>query len=213
MRVVVLNGQRLMAQAIGALLSEVMGFELLAICDHPCAALEEVRLGLPDLLVFDPLWCGTDWIAVVDAFLWGNPLGRVVLLNDDGTAMEQHAALAQCTVGVLSHNSGWPELLAMVSRCQQQHGAPDVSPHGGCLHGLIGMDRLPQRERRMLMELGMGLKNKQIAENLGLTPATVGTYRKTIAAKLGLSGAELVRSAALYRCWSWLCSIQPRPGC
>ena len=65
----------------------------------------------------------------------------------------------------------------------------------------------------MLMELGMGLKNKQIAENLGLTPATVGTYRKTIAAKLGLSGAELVRSAALYRCWSWLCSIQPRPGC
>ena len=41
--------------------------------------------------------------------------------------------------------------------------------------------------------------NKQIAQELGLSVATVETYRKSISAKLGLSGAELVRAAALMR--------------
>lgn len=207
-----MNGQRLMAQAIGALLAEVMGFELLAICDQVSTALEEVRQGGPDLLVLDPLWFGSDWIAVVDAFLWANPSGRVVLLNDDGSALERHSALAQCTVGVLNNSAGWPDLLALISQCQQRLGLAEVSMPG-CLAGLMGMDRLPQRERRMLLALGQGLKNKQIADTLGLTPATVGTYRKTIAAKLGLSGAELVRYAALYRCWSWASAIGSPPGC
>lgn len=208
-----MNGQRLMAQAIGALLSGVMGFELLAVCEQPSAALERVRLHPPDLLVLDLLWCGSDWIAVVDAFLWGNPSGHVVLLNNDGNAFEQHPGLAQCTVGVLDNRAGWAEFLALLSQFQQNQGAPGTFAQVGFLAALTGMNRLPQRERRMLLALGLGLKNKQIALNLGLTPATVGTYRKNIAAKLGLSGAELVSNAALYRCWSWLCSNESHPGC
>jgi DNA-binding NarL/FixJ family response regulator len=35
---------------------------------------------------------------------------------------------------------------------------------------------------------------------MALCVNTVETYRKTISAKLGLSGAELVRAAALHRC-------------
>jgi hypothetical protein len=33
--------------------------------------------------------------------------------------------------------------------------------------------------------------------------ATVETYRKSVTAKLGMSGAELVRLATLYRTLSW----------
>lgn len=202
-----------MAQAIAALLAEVLGFELLAICDQPCCALEGVRIGVPDLLLLDPLGCGPDWITTVKALLSVNPVGQVVLLNDDGAALEQHPALAQCTVGVLDQRCGWDALLTLLVQCQQRQGVHQPSRPGVCLDGLMGMDRLPQRERRMLLELGLGLQNKQIAHNLGLTPATVSTYRKTIAAKLGLSGAELVRSAALYRCWSWAVTMGAPPGC
>ena len=213
-KVVLFSGQRLVAQAIGALLVELMGFELLAICDQPCCALEGVRRGAPDLMVLDPLGWAADWIPLVDAFVLANPSGRVVVLNNDGTTLEQHPALRQCAIGVLNSRAGWPELITTLVHLQQRLESPlEACVPVGCLAGLLGMDRLPQRERRMLMELGLGLQNKQIAHNLGLTPATVGTYRKTIAAKLGLSGAELVRSAALYRCWTWASSIGSMPGC
>jgi len=47
------------------------------------------------------------------------------------------------------------------------------------------------------------LLNKEIAARLDLSVATVETYRKGVAAKLGVSGAELVRIATLYRCLRW----------
>ncbi|MBM5814885.1 MAG: response regulator transcription factor, partial [Cyanobacteria bacterium M_DeepCast_100m_m1_067] len=45
--------------------------------------------------------------------------------------------------------------------------------------------------------IGQGLSNKEIARAAGLSVATVETHRKQIAQKLGVSGAELVRQAAL----------------
>ncbi len=42
-----------------------------------------------------------------------------------------------------------------------------------------------------------------IAARLDLSVATVETYRKGVAAKLGISGAELVRLATLYRATAW----------
>lgn len=42
-----------------------------------------------------------------------------------------------------------------------------------------------------------------IAARLDLSVATVETCRKGVAAKLGISGAELVRLATLYRATAW----------
>ena len=44
------------------------------------------------------------------------------------------------------------------------------------------------------------MQNKEIAISHGLRVKTVETYRKTISAKLGLNGVELVRAAVLKRC-------------
>lgn len=52
----------------------------------------------------------------------------------------------------------------------------------------------------MFLLVGRGLLNKEIAHELGLSLQTVETYRKTLAQKLGISGAELVRAASLHRC-------------
>ena len=40
----------------------------------------------------------------------------------------------------------------------------------------------------------------EIAEHLGLSTATVDSYRKSICSKLGVSGTELVRQAVISRC-------------
>ncbi len=73
----------------------------------------------------------------------------------------------------------------------------------GCDRQLQAIRLLTPREQRLLRELGCGLLNKEIAARLDLSVATVETYRKGVAAKLGISGAELVRLATLYRATAW----------
>lgn len=52
----------------------------------------------------------------------------------------------------------------------------------------------------MFEAIGQGMVSKEIARMLELSVSTVETYRKSISAKLDLSGTELVRAAALQRC-------------
>ena len=59
-------------------------------------------------------------------------------------------------------------------------------------------DTLTRRELEVFRLLGEGLPNKIIAAQLFISPRTVETHRKTIARKLGMSGSELVRHAALF---------------
>jgi DNA-binding NarL/FixJ family response regulator len=208
-----LDGQLLLAQVIGAFLVEVMGCEVLGLFDQPSLALAAVRIDAPDVLVLHPGCCGPELVTLLDALLCANPEAKVVLRGADAGVLDQCPALAQHTIGMLNDDCGWSDLIVLFMAWQQGHGLKPSRGPGTCLAGLMGMDALPRRERRMVLELGQGLFNKQIAHNLGLTPATVGTYRKTIAAKLGMSGSELVRCAAFYRWWIWLSSKPGLPGC
>jgi DNA-binding CsgD family transcriptional regulator len=59
------------------------------------------------------------------------------------------------------------------------------------------LNNLTTREKQVLNIIGKGRTTKQIAEELGLSAATVGNHRKHICKKLGLhSTAELVAFAA-----------------
>lgn len=57
---------------------------------------------------------------------------------------------------------------------------------------------LTRRELEIFKLVGEGLPNKQIAAQLFISQRTVESHRKTISRKMGMSGSELVRHAALF---------------
>ena len=57
---------------------------------------------------------------------------------------------------------------------------------------------LRPRELEVFRLIGQGLKTSDIGARLGISHHTVETHRKNITAKLGVSGAELVRLATLH---------------
>jgi DNA-binding NarL/FixJ family response regulator len=57
---------------------------------------------------------------------------------------------------------------------------------------------LTRRELEIFKLVGGGFPNKQIAAQLFISQRTVETHRKTISRKMGMSGSELVRCAALF---------------
>jgi DNA-binding NarL/FixJ family response regulator len=61
-----------------------------------------------------------------------------------------------------------------------------VDEHNGTLHHLRVIESLTQREREVIALLGEGLKNKQVAERLHVSEATVRHYLTSIFNKLGV---------------------------
>jgi DNA-binding NarL/FixJ family response regulator len=113
------------------------------------------------------------------------------------------ADLQPFTIGVVDKAQAWDQLLAVVMPWKQSLCGGITAAMQGCELQLAAIDRLTPREQRLVRELGCGLLNKEIAARLELSVATVETYRKSVAAKLGVSGAELVRLATLHRTLRW----------
>lgn len=194
----VVADHQLCGQAVGGLLSEQCGLELLAVCASVAEALGLMENGSPPgLLVLDLYQAAERWLDAASALQRLNPDGRLIMLAARRDKLQPPEEIAPILLGVIDKSRPWEELIALVSRWQQQHPSPAVRRSAAALEQL---DRLTPRELQVFHGLGKGMHNKEIAKRLGLCVATVETYRKIISAKLGLSGVELVRAAALHRC-------------
>ena len=70
-------------------------------------------------------------------------------------------------------------------------------PNVPCVQERTGLDSLSKRELQVFRMLGEGWNNKEIAQQLSLSPKTVETYRDNIKRKLGLhDSVSLIRCAA-----------------
>ena len=70
-----------------------------------------------------------------------------------------------------------------------------------CINAIVkpAHHELTQRQQIIYSLIGEGKTTKEIAKELGSAHSTIETHRKAIAQKLNVSGAELIRRAALTR--------------
>ena len=203
LEVLVLDDHQMVGQSIGGVLAEVAGFEVVGICRTTAEACALIRQAPPRLLVLDVELNGDDYRDAATLLRELNPRGVLLFVTALAAEFAPPPDLAPITIGVVDKADAWDALLAVVQAWLQQQ--PDGLGEGlpGCDDKLNAIDRLSPRERRLMLELGNGQLNKQIAAKTGLSTATVESYRKGVAAKLGVSGSELVRLAVLYRCLRW----------
>ena len=194
----VVADHRICGQAIGGLLCEQFGLELVAVCPSVDEALGFMEhLTPPTLLLLDVFPPGQRWEDAAIALHELNPDGRLILLTPPGAPFVPPTQTLPILLGVVEKSRPWDDLLELVSRWQQQHPSADQRR---LANALVQLDRLSPRERLVFHAVGKGIQNKEIAKQMALCVNTIETYRKTISAKLGLRGAELVRAAALHRC-------------
>lgn len=188
-RTLVLDDSPLLAQALAGLLCELCNLQLVCVCSAVADAELVIQQQDIDLLILDLERHGGQWEQVVRALLRRNPRARVVLLVADPALVRPPQELMPALLSVVDKNSDLTELLGAIIRWQAVGPAPAALP----------LEKLNPREQRVFQEIGKGLLNKQIAQSLNLTIATVESYRKAICAKFNLSGPELVRAAVLQR--------------
>lgn len=192
LRCLVVDDHQLVAQAVGGLLSELCGLELQAICTSVAEAVPRMRACPPDLLILDLCLPGESWQEAASVFLEGNPSGALVVLSAISTEFVPPETLEGNLLGVIDKTRAWQDLAGVVTGWREMRQ--------GLTPALLPLQSLTPRQLRVFLLVGRGLLNKEIAHELGLSLQTVETYRKTLAQKLGISGAELVRAASLHRC-------------
>ena len=165
--------------------------------------LEIVRKKQPDVALVDFTMPETDAIQMIGQIVKEHPQTRVVVLTMHEDALYLDAALAAGASGYVVKSAADSEVLSAIravhgGRTFVDAGQTRAGGDAGSGRATAGVTRQPlsRRERQVLVLVGQGHTNKEVAAQIGVGEKTVETYRARVAEKLDLhSRADFVRYA------------------
>jgi len=191
MRILLADDHPMIRTALEVLLRD-SDYDLIGMAGSAEEALAEVERLHPDLLLLDVQMPGGGGMEVLRRLSAADSKARVILLTaaiDDSSLMEAKALKVR---GIVLKNSDPAYLLECLD--QVRHGRrwfdPDLARRARRLEeSQAGSGRvaLAPRERQLIGFVRAGLRNREIAEKLGVTEGTVKTYLHTIFEKLAIS--------------------------
>jgi len=185
LRCLIVEDQVMFLELLQRLLEAQPELEVVATAASARAGIAACRLHRPDLVILDLSLADGDGLPVLEDMAQWCPRAKAVVLSAQAAGFICPEALEPLLLGVVDKTATFDTLLRVI---QELLPTADLGR---------AAESLTPAQQRVYALIGLGLSNKQIANKLELSVATVETHRKAIARRLGLSGAELVRSAAL----------------
>ena len=189
-RVLLADDHPMIRTALEAMLRDT-DYEIVGTAASGAEALQEIARLRPDILLLDLQMPGGTGMDVLRAIRSGKQPLRVILLTaaiDDSALLEAKALGVQ---GIVLKNADPAYLLDCLDRVR--HGRnwidPDLADRVKILAKAkrAGAKPLPPRERQLIGFVRKGLRNREIAEQLGVTEGTVKAYLHAVFDKLGVS--------------------------
>lgn len=190
LRCLLVEDQLLIQQLLIEMLARLPGLEVVGGAGTAAEGIAACAALQPDLLLLDMALPDADGLSVARALHVLRPEARVIVLSSFASTVEWPHELRHQLAAILDKTRAFDDLLAAITPL-----LPPQPPGSGS--GRLDCSSLTAREQEVLQLVGRGLTSQAIAAELGIAVRTVDTHRHNICSKLGISGAALVRQAAL----------------
>jgi NarL family two-component system response regulator LiaR len=210
-RVMIADDHAIVRKGLRALLATEPGIEVVAEAEDGNEAVALVGRAQPDVVLMDLVMPGTDGLEATRSILEARPKTRILVLTSFDGDDKVFPAIKAGALGYLLKDSGPEELVQAI---QQVHDG-ESSIHPSVARKLLrqlahpdepasGIEALTDREAEVLCLVAHGQSNREIAEELTISEATVRTHVSNILGKLELCSRT---QAALYALKKGLASL------
>jgi two-component system invasion response regulator UvrY len=176
--------------------------EVAAEADTGEQACQDYARTAPDVVVMDLSMPGMGGLEALRRILAQDPKARVLALSAHEDTAHPRRVLRAGAMGYLAKRSAPDELIAAVHAVAQGQRYVDARTAQALATAAPGGDespaeRLSEREFSVFLQLARGMTVAQIADNLKLSPSTVGTHLYHVKQKLGASNQSELTLIAL----------------
>lgn len=197
-RILLVHDQQLVRAGLRLLLEQESDFYVMAEATNVAQALE-ATLAHPDIILLNLKLGRESGLEVLLQLPPVSTQARVIVLTDSSEAEPQHRAVRHGAMGVVVKTEAPAVLFEAIRKVQSGevwlHRAIVATVLRDLIHPkepepsvyqIPKHQRITEREREVISLVGEGLRNKQIAERLYISEATVRHYLTSIFEKLGV---------------------------
>jgi len=194
-RVLVADDQTVVREGLVMLLQLSVGVEVVAAASDGDEAVQLARQHRPDVVLMDLRMPRCDGVAATRRILEELPSTGVIVLTTYADDESVFAALEAGARGYLTKDAGAAEIQRAIRTVFAGEALLDASVQRRLLErtrtpavaaAAAFPDGLTQREVEVLSEIAAGLSNREIADRLSISEATVKTHINNIFSKVGL---------------------------
>ena len=191
LRCVIVEDQVMFEQLFRLTLESVGGVDVVAVAHTAKKGIAACRAHLPDLLLLDLALPDKSGLVVAEALAIYLPEARTIIVSGEADTFQCPKKLRPFIYSVVDKTRALGVVMREIDGFRESLELRKTNPREKT------SQPLSPREIEILELIGEGLSNKKISTRAHISLQTVLTHRKHIAAKLGVSGSELVRHAAI----------------
>jgi NarL family two-component system response regulator LiaR len=189
-RVLLVDDHAVVREGLRAFLELQDGMVVVGEAADGAQALEQADATSPDVVLMDLVMPRVDGVAAMRALRDRAPRIRVIVLTSYLDEERLLPAIRAGAAGYLLKNAKPQEVARAVRAAHAGDAVIDPTAAARLVGSLAGgddpLERLTAREREVLVLIGRGYRNKQIARELGISEKTVKTHVGRVLAKLGV---------------------------
>jgi DNA-binding NarL/FixJ family response regulator len=205
-QVIIVDDHPLFRERLAQLINHELDLEVAGQAENAMGAIQLILDSSPDLAIVDITLRGSsglELIKSIKALSIGLPV-LVLSMHDESLYAER--ALRAGATGYITKNQGADEVISAIRRVLAGEIYLSAQMTSGFLKSLTAtgvksipspFDRLTDRELEVLDLIGRGTTTRQIAEKLGLSAATIDTYRARIKEKMNFHNATELQHYAI----------------
>lgn len=199
-RILIADDHRVFIEGMKALMANVPELEIIADAENGKQLVEQAAMHKPDVILTDiqmPEMDGIEATRLIHAAQPGIKIVALTMLNETLFIRRMLEAGAH---GYVLKTIDKEELISVIKKVAagEKHFSAEVTAQlmNNFTAASSPLDALTKREKEILALIARGLTDKEIAEQVFLSPLTIITHRKNILSKLGLKNkVELTRFA------------------